>query len=139
MSISHKNEGLPRYFGGAGDLEPYDVVRPLAREMWRVLLEAEAVLICSNYVLVETLALVQRRMGLEAVQAVVRDVVPVLQVEWVEAGDHWAGVQLLLSLNRRQVSLVDCVSFVQMRRLGLDEVFAFDEHFAEQGFTCLPG
>jgi predicted nucleic acid-binding protein len=120
-------------------LNPNDAMHPPAREMWQALLEAEAVLICSNYVLVETLALVQRRMGLEAVRALVGDVVPVLQVEWVEAGEHWAGVQLLLSLNRRQVSLVDCVSFVQMRRLGLQEVFAFDEHFAEQGFTCLPG
>jgi predicted nucleic acid-binding protein len=120
-------------------LNPNDVVHQPAREMWHTLLEVETVLICSNYVLVETLALVQRRIGLEAVRALVRDVVPVLQVEWVEAGEHWAGVQLLLSLNRRQVSLVDCVSFVQMRRLGLQEVFAFDEHFAEQGFTCLPG
>jgi predicted nucleic acid-binding protein len=119
-------------------LNPNDVVHQPAREMWHTLLEVETVLICSNYVLVETLALVQRRIGLEAVRALVRDVVPVLQVEWVEAGEHWAGVQLLLSLNRRQVSLVDCVSFVQMRRLGLQEVFAFDEHFAEQGFTCLP-
>jgi predicted nucleic acid-binding protein len=110
-------------------LNPNDVVHQPAREMWHTLLEVETVLICSNYVLVETLALVQRRIGLEAVRALVRDVVPVLQVEWVEAGEHWAGVQLLLSLSRRQVSLVDCVSFVQMRRLGLQEVFAFDEHF----------
>jgi predicted nucleic acid-binding protein len=25
-----------------------------------------------------------------------------------------------------------------MRNLGIGDVFAFDEHFAEQGFTCLP-
>jgi predicted nucleic acid-binding protein len=89
-------------------------------------------------VLVETLALVQRRMGLEAVQTLVSDMLPVLQVEWVDETEHWAGVQLLLSLGRRRVSLVDCVSFVQMRRLGLQKVFAFDTHFAEQGFVCLP-
>ena len=39
---------------------------------------------------------------------------------------------------RRQLSLVDCASFDIMRRLGLRDVFAFDPHFAEQGFRCLP-
>ena len=119
-------------------LNPDDRVHPSARQLWESLLETEATIICSNYVLVETLALVQRRMGLEAVQTLVSDIVPVLQVEWVDETEHWAGAQLLLSLRRRRVSLVDCVSFVQMRRLGLQEVFAFDAHFAEQGFTCLP-
>jgi predicted nucleic acid-binding protein len=119
-------------------LNPNDRVHPSARQLWESLLETEATIICSNYVLVETLALVQRRMGLEAVQTLVSDILPVLQVEWVDETEHWAGVQLLLSLGRRRVSLVDCVSFVQMRRLGLQEVFAFDTHFAEQGFVCLP-
>ena len=38
----------------------------------------------------------------------------------------------------RQLSLVDCTSFVVMRQIGIDDVFAFDRHFAEQGFTVLP-
>ena len=33
---------------------------------------------------------------------------------------------------------VDCVSFSVMRRLGVRDAFAFDAHFGEQGFTCLP-
>ncbi|MEI6809693.1 MAG: hypothetical protein WCN95_13310, partial [bacterium] len=33
---------------------------------------------------------------------------------------------------------VDCVSFEVMRRLGLRNVFAFDNHFAEQGFLVRP-
>ena len=119
-------------------LNPHDRVHLPARELWQALLDKEAMFICSNYVLVETLALAQRRMGLEAVQTIVRDIVLVLQVEWVEVDEHWAGVQLLLSLGHRRVSLVDCVSFVQMRRLGIQAAFAFDEHFEAQGFTCLP-
>jgi predicted nucleic acid-binding protein len=77
-------------------LNPHNRVHLPARELWQALLDTEATLICSNYVLVETLALVQRRMGLEAVQTLVSDILPVLQVEWVDETEHWAGAQLLL-------------------------------------------
>jgi len=33
--------------------------------------------------------------------------------------------------------IVDCVSFVVMRRLGLNEVFTNDRHFAAAGFVTL--
>jgi len=38
---------------------------------------------------------------------------------------------------RKKLSLVDCVSFNLMRRLGVKKVFAFDPHFKEQGFTLV--
>jgi predicted nucleic acid-binding protein len=34
-------------------------------------------------------------------------------------------------------SLVDCISFQVMRRLGLTDVFSNDQHFATAGFTLL--
>jgi predicted nucleic acid-binding protein len=42
-------------------LNPNDAMHPPAREMWQALLEAEAVLICSNYVLVLKSAISSRR------------------------------------------------------------------------------
>ena len=39
---------------------------------------------------------------------------------------------------RRGLSLVDCVSFAVMARAGLRQAFAFDDHFSERGFSCLP-
>ena len=44
----------------------------------------------------------------------------------------------VVGAGRRALSLVDCVSFATMHDLGIHDVFAFDEHFAEQGFACLP-
>lgn len=44
----------------------------------------------------------------------------------------------MLAANRRNLSLVDCVSFEVMRDLGVKDVFAFDPHFREHGFTCIP-
>jgi predicted nucleic acid-binding protein len=109
-----------------------------ARQVWEDLLTQEAVLICSNYVLVETLALVQRRLGLPAVRTFQEDIMPVLNVEWVDETIHQVGIASVLAAARRGLSLVDCVSFEIMRRLGIKTAFAFDHHFEEQGFECLP-
>lgn len=38
----------------------------------------------------------------------------------------------------KQWDLIDCVSFVFMEDTGLTEAFAFDRHFAQHGFRCLP-
>ena len=109
-----------------------------ARQVWEDLLTQEAVSVCSNYVLVETLALVQRRLGLPAVRTFQEDIVPVLKVEWVDETIHQVGIASVLAAARRGLSLVDCVSFEIMRRLGIKTAFAFGHHFEEQGFECLP-
>ena len=109
-----------------------------ARQVWEDLLTQEAVLVCSNYVLVETLALVQRRLGLPAVRTFQEDIMPVLNVEWVDETIHQVGIASVLAAARRGLSLVDCVSFEIMRRLGIKTASAFDPHFEEQGFECLP-
>ena len=108
-----------------------------AKRIWEQLIRDNAVLICTNYVLLETLALIQRRFGLALVKTFQDNVVPLLNVEWVDESLHQAGVAALLTVNRRHLSLVDCISFETARRLGINTVFAFDQHFVEQGFTYL--
>ncbi len=92
----------------------------------------------SNYVLLETIALIQHRLGIQAVRQFNDVLIPVVQVHWIDPQLHSAAVSALLAAGRRGLSLVDCSSFDLMRRLGLDSVFAFDRHFSEMGFTCLP-
>ena len=38
----------------------------------------------------------------------------------------------------KRFSLTDCVSFVLMSQLGIQEALAFDAHFEQAGFTRLP-
>ncbi len=109
-----------------------------AKKKWKALISQGETLVCSNYVLVETLALIQNRFGMEGVRVFQENVVPVLTVEWVDESLHQAGATSMLTANRRELSLVDCVSFDMMRRLGIKTVFAFDKHFKEQGFECSP-
>jgi len=107
----------------------------MVRRTWSDLLRRDVALLTTNYVLVESFALIQRRLGLEATRAFQEDIVPILSIEWLDATAHHAAVAALLIAGRRQLSLVDCASFQAMRRRGIGTAFALDGHFAEQGFV----
>lgn len=115
-------------------LDRDDLCHPAAEAIWIRLVQEGAGLVCTNYILVEASALIQRRLGAKALRVFQEDMVPVLRVHWVDEPVHAAAVQMLLDSKSRSLSLVDCVSFVVMRRLGLDTAFAFDRHFQSQGF-----
>ena len=108
-----------------------------AKGIWAQLLESGAALLTHSYVLVEAFALVQRRLGLEATRALHDDLIPVLEIVWVEEDLHRAAVEALLAYGSRAISLVDWVSFLLMRRRGIQKAFAFDEDFKQQGFVLL--
>ena len=108
-----------------------------AQRNWVQLIESGTPLICNNYVLVETVAVLQNRLGLEAVIAFQNDVMPVLVTLWVDEDLHRRAVSGLLVAQRRRLSLVDCSSFESMRQAGLRRAFSFDAHFEEQGFEIL--
>jgi predicted nucleic acid-binding protein len=109
-----------------------------AKVVWTRLIEQRAVLVTSNYVVLETLAVLQNRQGLRALQMFHGDVYPVLTVEWVSRETHERGMAGVLASSRRDLSVVDCVSFDVMRQLGVRSAFAFDKHFDEQGFDMVP-
>jgi predicted nucleic acid-binding protein len=108
-----------------------------ARSAWTGIVENGTVAVTSSYVLVETVALLQSRLGLEAVRAFEEAMVPVLHVEYVTGELHKLGMATLLVAARRRLSLVDCVSFEIMRRNGITASFSFDSHFKEQGFRLI--
>lgn len=109
-----------------------------ARRLWNEVFSDDNTIVTSNYVLVESFTLIQHRLGLEAVRAFQEDVLPLISIEWVTETTHRSGVSALLAASRRKLSLVDCVSFELMRTLGIKTAFAFDPHFAEQGFKRIP-
>ena len=116
-------------------LDRDDKHHPEANTIWKRLLRLERPLLTHSYVLVETYALVQRRLGLEAVRALHHDVIPVLDVVWVDEDLHQLAIEVLLASGSRSVSLVDRVSFAVMRREGIRQAFVFDEDFERGGFA----
>ena len=118
-------------------LDARDARHEAASRLWAELLAIGVELYATNYVLLETGALLQNRVGVTAVRRFFDDIAPVLTVDWVDEPLHSEVVGLLLSVRRRDLSLVDCVSFAAMRRLGIADALAFDAHFEAHGFRCL--
>ena len=57
-------------------LDADDLHHAKAREVWADRIGRAENLVCTNYVLVETIALVQHRLGMEAVRSLVEDILP---------------------------------------------------------------
>ena len=102
---------------------------------WRCVAEGRLPVLTSNYVVLESCAVLQRRLGVPAMRKLVRDILEPVALEWVTKDDHESAAEALLVADRRNLSLVDCVSFEVMRRLEIRECLAFDQHFADQGFS----
>lgn len=114
-----------------------DTNHPDAARAFRRLEERVATLVTTSYVLVETYALLGRRVGLDAVIAFRHDVQPVFEVVWVDKALHERGLDLLEERAVEDLSLVDAVSFVTSRDRDIDEAFAYDRHFEREGFALV--
>ena len=108
-----------------------------AAAIWLDLLTEETRLITNSFVLVETYALVQNRLGLDAVRTLAKEILPLFEVKWIDNQFYQQAVTSLFAANRQQLSLVDCSSFVTMHQDHIDIAFTFDRHFSEQGFEVL--
>jgi predicted nucleic acid-binding protein len=93
-------------------------------------------LLTHNYVVVESFALLQRRMGALAALRAAEDLHR-LEVVWVDRDMHAEALARLSRKKRRHASLVDEISFLVMRERGIDTAFAFDSDFEREGFTTL--
>ena len=116
-------------------LDADDHEHAAAAAIWPELLDGP--LRTHSYVLVETMALVQSRLGLDAVRTVATDVLPVLSIRWVDQRLHESATTALLAAARRGCSLVDWTSFEVMRAEHIGAAFAFDDDFLDQGFNLV--
>jgi predicted nucleic acid-binding protein len=115
-------------------LDAEDTGHSIIRPAWEHGLDGAAGFVTTNYVLLETVTLVQARLGLKAVRVLTSELLPMIHPLWVDEAEHDAGFHALLTAGRRRLSLVDCVSFAVMRARRIDEYLGMDPHFDEQGF-----
>jgi predicted nucleic acid-binding protein len=108
-----------------------------AATIWASLAAQRESLVTTNYVVAETIAVIQRRLGVKAVHVLKQQIMPVMRVEWVNETDHDAGFDAVIAAGRNDLSLVDCISFAIMRRLAIRRCFTFDAHFQKMGFEPL--
>lgn len=105
----------------------------VAKTRLRTILDSGEILLTHNYVVVESIALIQRRLGADPALRFAREV-GALAIEWVDREIHGQAVRGLAAARGRQVSFVDQVSFLIMRSHRIDTALAFDDDFVAEGF-----
>ena len=131
MSIFADTSGLYAVF------DKNDRYHADAAQKWRALLATDEAMVTTNYVVGETIALLQRRIGFEASREFVENVLPVLEVEFVNPQLQNRNLNRYVEQSRRNLSFVDGVSFELMHARSIAKAFAFDRHFEEEGFQLL--
>lgn len=110
-----------------------------AVEIFSKISEEKVVLVTSNYILDETFTVIRKRRGKDKVKEL-RDflvkAIPPIRIVRVIAGDDAKAWDWFLR-DWSDLSFTDCVSFAVMKRLGLENVATFDQHFAKAGFKIV--
>ena len=109
-----------------------------AKEKFQALLDLGEGILTHNYVLVEAMALIQSRLGLGAAVKFAHDC-RAFDIEWVDEATHEEAIRRLARVAKRQVSFVDQVSFLVMRRRAVRTALAFDPDFEKEGFQLFRG
>ena len=108
-----------------------------ARAIREQLKREAAPLLTTNYVLLESVSLLQRRHGMGAAKRFGDLVGEEVDVVWITESQHRAAWEHWKQRGIRGLSLVDCSCVVVMHELGVRRVFGFDEQFRTAGLTLL--
>ena len=118
---------------------PEDANHSLAVHCFQQLLEeCDATLVSSNYVLLECSSLIKKRHGFEPAKRFLDKINNTLEVFWVTQLEHQEAVIIWSEARDKNLSLVDCTSFVLMRQQKIQHAVAFDADFEKAGFILLP-
>jgi len=115
-----------------------DAEHSRALKYWQGQPPDERGLVTTNYVVLESMALLQSRLGMSAVRSFRDAILPIIRIEWIDEAVHAQAVSAFIAADRRGLSLVDLSSFETMRNLGVRSVFTFDRHFHRYGFETVP-
>ena len=115
-------------------LDGTDAFHETALECFRRVAAESRELITTNYVLHETWAVIQARLGWAAVDAWLDRLVVHCSTVWVDEALHALGEARCRQARERRLSLTDCVTIEVMRRSGVSEVIGDDEHLFREGF-----
>jgi predicted nucleic acid-binding protein len=108
-----------------------------AANLFKEAAQSDEKLFTSNYVLLETVFLLQREIGLPAVNDFRKLMLPLVIVIWVDEKINNDCLNNLIAAEKRKISLTDYSSFYILDSYKIDRVFTFDKHFKEKGYQIL--
>jgi predicted nucleic acid-binding protein len=93
----------------------------------------------TNHVVLETIRLTKRNIGNEAAVEMGRRLYAeqLARIHWTTPAEEKQALDYLAKYNDQRYSPVDCISFVVMEQLDIDEALTGDHHYAQAGFTPL--
>ena len=101
-------------------------------------ISAEATpLFTHSYAILESAAVMQRKVGIQPALDFLTEIGDSAIVHWVTQEDHERAVYRLGQRHRRNLSLVDCMSFVVMEMYECTTAFAYDSDFETEGFELV--
>ncbi len=106
----------------------------------KVLLPGSYEFITTSYILDETLPLIRRRLSISASISLSKKMrnSQIVKILCISEEVEEKALDLFEKYDDKTFSFTDCVSFVIMRDLGIQEAFTFDEHFLQMGFIRRP-
>ena len=109
-----------------------------AKVAYERLLDWEYELWITSYILVETSALVHRRLGFEPLRTFMETILSgIVQVLWVEDLIHREAWRQMTERQGSGLSLVDWTTAVSAQHLKAS-VFTFDQGFSQEGILIFP-
>ena len=116
-------------------LDRTDPFHAKARDLFIRARDEKWQLFTTSYVVHESWALIQARLGWEAVEDWIGSLLPMCEIAWVDESMHRLGAARARQAKERRLSLTDCVSFEVMSSRGCTEAIADDEHFRRLGYV----
>ena len=108
-----------------------------ARDAYESLILDDVPLYTSSYVLVESIALIQRRLGYSVLKAFVESVTEVFSIIWVGEKIHRDAWALVEQRQGREFSFVDATTILIAKEIDA-HVVTFDDSFKKVGIKTLP-
>jgi predicted nucleic acid-binding protein len=136
---------MPQLFvdtsGWACLLDPKQPFHQLAAAIYRSTRQAGQQAVTTNYIIAELVPLMSSRAKIPRVDIIdfvdklkAAAHIRIIHVDDATDDEAW---QLLRARQDKEWSLVDCASFVLMKRLGIAEALTTDHHFEQAGFIRL--
>jgi len=111
----------------------------ISKEIWQKLRDDNRIFITSNHVIDELATLLGRRTGYKFSARKLQKVYSSdIRIERTDKSDELEALDFFEKYADQCVSFTDCLSFVIMQRLKIEQVFTFDKHFKYAGFELVP-
>ena len=118
-------------------LSPDDRFHAQSRNTFSEFVERGHQLYTTSYVLVESSALIHRRLGFEVLRAFIQAMEGVCETIWIDRSTHEEIWNRMRAKDGVRLSLVDWSVIVSAEKTR-SAIFAFDSDFSLEGLTVIP-